>query len=583
MRTESGIGMASKASWKYHQDVVAKQTLGQRYPDICSFFDRDRAPDVIAEELFVTSPGSFPWTCTRGHHTDQSVRGRIKGCSDCSGRKFLDEHHPELLAEFDQEAQPDTNPSSLYSRSEGVFFWKCSKQPHSWPATVSARIRGSGCTYCAGLATLAGFNDILSVLPADARVEWLFDRNLDESGNPVDPSQIAAWDTEPRFWRCLDGDHTRETSPSVIMNGVAKGRRCRTCAGFGAIAGRTDALSAIPELRQLLDRDLHEPTELTRVSPGSEKIFNWKCHRNPKHRWERSIRLMRRSSLCPDCNGQRLTVGENDLLSQAPDFAAEWDHYANANDPLVNLHGPDQITVGSPKVVHWVCSRGHTWQQTPNGRVGQNLGCRYCSDRRCWPGFNDLKTKRPDLVSEIDSEEHAFLDPSKLLWNSHNLVSWVCERNNDHRWQAPVWYRTKGQTGRPKGCPDCNTSGFSPSSPYILYYLEHSEMLASKVGITKQGSTRVRSYVGAGWSCLFHWRFERGKEALLVEKSFHDWREIDCGLPNFLGPEDMPARLGGHVETFSLEALSAHEVRSFIEDQIRKRSLAVDAATGPPK
>jgi len=552
--------------------MVARRTLADYHPELIPYFDITREPAVDPSGLYVTTPGQFPWTCDRGHETLQTVRSRIGGCKSCSGKSFLGEHYPDLVEEFDDRLNDGINPRNLYSRSPGTFFWKCKSGLHSWPASVRARIRGSSCIYCAGLAVLPGFNDATTRIDSSEFI-WLLEENVDSSGSPIDPSYIPAWDSKPRVWWCVAGGHRKEISPAALMNAKKKGRGCRECLGLSNIVGRTDALTILAEAVHLLDTEFHHPSELSKITGGSEQVFHWRCEINPSHRWKRSARGMRSTKECPDCQGLRLVPGENDLASARPDIAAEWDYHANSLDPDVAIAGPEQVTQSSGRKVHWICSRGHKWMATPNGRTGQNLGCAFCSDRRCWPGFNDLATKRPDLLVEIDWDKENELAPESLLWVSHRVVSWACLKNPSHRWEAPVWYRTKGRDGNPQSCPNCNTTGFSPSVPYILYYLRHQGLLAGKIGITKEGSTRLAAFESYGWEVFYIWRFETGKDAMRVEQAFHRWRRESLEIPNYLGPSDMPRRLGGHEETFSDEAIGPAQVKKFIDDSIESNEL----------
>lgn len=553
--------------------MVRRFTLADDYPDLIRFFDSKCEPGLDPASLYVTAPGQFPWVCDRGHSTRQTVRSRIKGCRLCAGKKFLDEHFPELVEEFDGEMNPGVNPSNLYPRSSGIYFWRCPSGFHSWPATVRARLRGSSCIYCAGIAVLPGFNDIISRIDA-SKFSWVAEENLDSSGDPIDPSAIPAWDTQIRVWWCVKGNHRKEISPAALMNASSKGRNCRECEGLAPIQGRTDAATALGVTAQLLDNTFHDIAELSQVSGGSEAVFSWRCDLNPDHRWKRSVRGMKASARCPDCEGRRLVPGENDLATARPDLASEWDFEKNAADPEIGLAGPWEVTQSSGIRVHWVCYQGHKWMATPNGRTGQNLGCAFCSDRRCWPGFNDLKTKAPELLDEIDWEKESDLNPAKLLWVSHRKIAWICPNDPTHKWEAPVWYRTKGRNGTPQICPNCNTTGFSPSVPYLLYYLRNDNLLAAKVGITKVNSSRLAAFQKHGWSLVHSWRFETGRDAMTIEQIFHTWRRETMKLPNFLGSDDVPRRLGGQDETFSDEAIDSGILKRFINSAIATSGIS---------
>jgi hypothetical protein len=131
----------------------------------------------------------------------------------------------------------------------------------------------------------------------------------------------------------------------------------------------------------------------------------------------------------------KLVVGINDLATLHPEIAAEADGW----DPCTSTSG------NSSKKVSWKCEKGHTWNALVSSRTKQGHGCPYCTNRKVWIGFNDLKTKFP----EIAKEAHGW-DPSKFLPGIAKKMSWKCEKG--HTWETTLTNRTK-----PSGtsCPYC--------------------------------------------------------------------------------------------------------------------------------
>jgi hypothetical protein len=81
-------------------------------------------------------------------------------------------------------------------------------------------------------------------------------------------------------------------------------------------------------------------------------------------------RISNRTSLnrgCPYCAGKKVLPGFNDLKSQNPDLAAEWDY--DRNGELT----PEKVTAGSQKIVWWKCSKGHEWQSNVANRAERGL------------------------------------------------------------------------------------------------------------------------------------------------------------------------------------------------------------------
>ncbi len=115
---------------------------------------------------------------------------------------------------------------------------------------------------------------------------------------------------------------------------------------------------------------------------------------------------------------------------------------------------PAQISAGSGKKLSWICSQSHIWDALVTNRTGKGYGCPYCSNKRILPGFNDLKTKFPDIAKQADG-----WDTSKIAPMSNKKMPWRCELG--HKWNAVVGNRTF----KNYGCPVCSNqqllSGFN--------------------------------------------------------------------------------------------------------------------------
>ena len=80
---------------------------------------------------------------------------------------------------------------------------------------------------------------------------------------------------------------------------------------------------------------------------------------------------------------------------------------------------PSQVLAGTNKKVKWKCSLGHQFESPISLRAGKGTGCPSCKNRRVEPGFNDLKTKFPEIAKEANG-----WDPSEVLFGSHAKKFW---------------------------------------------------------------------------------------------------------------------------------------------------------------
>ena len=104
---------------------------------------------------------------------------------------------------------------------------------------------------------------------------------------------------------------------------------------------------------------------------------------------------------CPVCSGFKTIPGVNDIPTLFPDIAKQ----ANGWDPK-------GVSPGSNKRYEWICSLGHTWKAGASNRTHQQTVCPYCSNLKCWPGFNDLATVNPEIAKEACG-----WDPTKVIYS----------------------------------------------------------------------------------------------------------------------------------------------------------------------
>lgn len=208
---------------------------------------------------------------------------------------------------------------------------------------------------------------------------------------------------------------------------------------YPLIKGKTDLKTRFPEIAR--QWDFEKNTELTPedVQPGSMKKIWWLCKEG--HSWEAAVYSRTAGTGCPFCAGNRLNPGVNDLLTVAPDIAAQWDHSKN------NGLKPDEVSAQTGRKVWWLCEKGHSWEAAVYSRIA-GKGCPYCAGRKVMPGFNDLATVMPELVQEWDYEKNGAISPDSVTANSHKKVWWT--DSHGHSWESSVANRYRGS-----GCPYC--------------------------------------------------------------------------------------------------------------------------------
>lgn len=141
-------------------------------------------------------------------------------------------------------------------------------------------------------------------------------------------------------------------------------------------------------------------------------------------------------------NGKGVKLGVNDLASQHPELASQFD--PKRNHPLT----PKDLHIGTPTKVWWKCEHGHEWESETRKRV-QGFGCPTCAGQRVDSGKTDLQTLYPDIARQIAPNQD--VDPSQIAARSHKKLLWQCDEYEDHVWETSVDNRVRG-----RGCPYCS-------------------------------------------------------------------------------------------------------------------------------
>lgn len=237
-------------------------------------------------------------------------------------------------------------------------------------------------------------------------------------------------------WRCKAGHHWQARISDRIS-----GAGCPYCSRKSVLTGTTDLSTMNPSLAAEWDPIKNGTLKADQVSSGSNTQVWWRCKSG--HEWQAPVKRRNAGNGCPYCAGKRVVPGTTDLAATFPELASEW---AEENKPLT----PEDVGQYSHKKVWWRCGNGHVWQAKVYSRVWHQSGCPYCTNRKVLTGFNDLRTKAPDIADQWHQELNRELTPETVLAGSNQKVWWVCGQG--HVWDA----RISSRTGRKKhGCPIC--------------------------------------------------------------------------------------------------------------------------------
>lgn len=257
--------------------------------------------------------------------------------------------------------------------------------------------------------------------------EWDWEKN-----RGLSPDELHAGSHKKAHWVCKEGHRYF----ALISNRGVHGSGCPFCAGNRALSGFNDLATVKPKIADQWDHEKN-PFPPHSVTSASGKRAWWRCEIG--HSWEAVI-ASRKTSGCPVCAGRAVEIGYNDLQSQRPELASEWDFERNAK-------GPENFTAGSSLKAHWVCGNGHSFTATIASR-SNGTGCPICAGRRVLPGFNDFGSNFPELAAEWDLVRNA-KKPTEIPIGAKGKFFWKC--SSGHSYSATTNDRRDGT-----GCPYCS-------------------------------------------------------------------------------------------------------------------------------
>lgn len=458
------------------------------------------------------------WKCQHGHTWETTVANRSRGtqCPWCSGRYLLPEKslfalNPELSSEWNYEKNGSLTPDKVAPFSHKKVWWKC-KHGHEWEAIISNRSNGNGCPWCAGQGHYVLPEKSLATLNPQLASEWNTERNGD-----LTPDKVSLYSNQKVWWKCTRG-HEWQAS----VNNRAKGRNCRQCSAelkssfpeqaityylskcmpvesrskingwevdiylpdlnigieYDGIAYHSKNIQIDRETRK--ENDLCGHIELIRVKENYnissvEGNTIWFIVDAQYSNLQSALlelvyllemRLGYKLSLDINLERDRISILssyramelKNSFASKHPELLPYWNW--NKNQKLK----PENFRASSNFSLWWKCP-------TCNGEWTESIGlfakyknCPYCSNRKLLTGFNDLKTKYPEIADEWNYNKNESLLPENILFGSAKSVWWICQ--NGHEWTASPSQRISVGTK----CPKCSRSG------HIIKRREQSEL-----------------------------------------------------------------------------------------------------------
>lgn len=392
---------------------------------------------------------------------------------------------PEIAAE-----SCGWDPRTVKAGSNFLKMWRCHLGHHYETPVYRRTQAGTGCTYCAGKAVLAGFNDLKHNYPDIAAEAFGWD-----------PSKVTFGSNKKKWWRCIK-EHLFQ---ATIKNRVLAQSGCPYCSGNRVLIGFNDLRTTHPEFSSQA-----VGWEPAFYSFGSGEKVQWICDKGHDHHFMAIIsnRTLNGTG-CSICSGKEVLTGFNDLASQFPEIAKEADGWDASR---VAAHSGDPYP--------WRCNFGHPYTAKVSSRTSTHgTGCPYCSGRLAWKGFNDLHKLYPDIAAEADG-----WDPSQVTKGCRDKKPWRCKQCG-HKWTAEVNSRTPPHSS---GCSKCAPYGFDTSIDGWIYLM--SRPGEQQIGITNNLKQRIDQHKKKGWTPVDEKGPFEGSDILAIEKSLKKWLKENVGV-----------------------------------------------------
>jgi len=491
--------------------VSKKDSLAAKFPEISAQWDHEKNQEGPDSYTPYSRKHAW-WICAKGHGWKAIIgnrTGRKSSCPYCaptnkraSADNNISVTNPDLMEEWDFDANKGIDPKKLTAGSTKKVAWKCIRG-HKWKAVIGSRASGRGCPKCrtsisaielrifselAGALRQVKHHQIIDGIECDIlvdgapkvavevdgrywhrnkrRADLRKNRSLAEKGVTVirvrDHSlgQLSEHDVLVDEMALKTGDIGDLVETVCALQGKAvpkwlgnyeskdvfryetKYRELQDRLPL-AMPGRSIA-ELHPKLAEMWDEKRNAPLTPGHFTPGSNYEAWWRC--NNGHTFQRRIyNFINKSPDCPHCRGRYnqglKPIRENSFGAARPDLLWSW--HAEKN----NI-SPYEVAPKSNKSRFWICKEGHEWQTTPERR--QKYGCPYCTGRKLSPD-RSLAAVAPKVAEEWFQPKNGSITPRDVSTGSRKIKPWWKCRQCGHEWQAQIYDRAVRKTK----CPKC--------------------------------------------------------------------------------------------------------------------------------
>jgi len=434
-------------------------TLALKNPQLSNEWNFEKNRPLTPEKVSINSRESVYWNCLENQnhppfkapifyrHREGSCCPLCRKPRPPAYEQSLKNLYPEIAAEFHKTKNGKLSPRNLTAKSGQIVWWKCKKNSkHEWPTRVSHRTNGHGCPHCSSIISKENIR-ILSEL------QGLLPNLTIEPEVPINnkmPADILI--KEIKVVIEYDSSYHHQNKYNADL------RKAQTINKFGyrQIRLRHKNLKNLP--KKICTTIIHD--DKITISLIQEILILIKDllpnHHSLIKNYSKKDTFQYEYLYRKNLSLQKKPIPGKSLKEKNPEHSKFWHPSKNYNLT------PEKVYASGHIKAWWLCPTNfeHEWEMTVADMTRKKPRCPYCSKSKVSKEYN-LAIIHPQLMDEWDYERNSTLDPTTLSPGTGKKIHWICRKNPNHRWEAIVNNRRKGQ-----GCPLC--AGKRPSKDYNL-------------------------------------------------------------------------------------------------------------------
>ena len=191
-----------------------------------------------------------------------------------------------------------------------------------------------------------------------------------------------------------------------------------------------------PNLCKEWNYEKNNGLEPNKIRPNSDLLVWWKCA-VCEHEWQETIHNRHRGTLgCSRCRS---------LGVKRPEIAKEWHPTKNGNST------PFDFTIGSNKVVWWLCTKGTEYQMSIDERRRLKSCTCHAYNTHNLHDCNNLAYINPELSKQWHQTKNNGITPKDIFPATTSIKYWwICDKGHEYKSTPHQRHHLK------QGCPYCD-------------------------------------------------------------------------------------------------------------------------------